>query len=67
MAMPVHANFFAAGFDDFLDDEFHQVVRAVGNGVADGVAEHDGAGAAANRRRVKTLDGVWDPCESCLP
>src|SRR6266403_2245669 len=43
VTMPVDADFFAGRIHHFVDGEFHEVERAVGRGVADSVAENDGA------------------------
>src|SRR6266478_5392421 len=56
--MPVDANFFAGGFHDFVDGEFHEVECAVGSGVADGVAKNDGACAVSNGGRIQTLHSI---------
>src|SRR5580704_3983343 len=56
--MPVDADFFTAGIDDVVDRKFDQVVRALRRGVTCRVAEHHGAGAAADRGGVEALDGV---------
>src|SRR4029077_7687921 len=42
---------------DLVDREFNQVVGALRSGVANGVAQHDGAGAAADGGGVEALDG----------
>jgi len=58
VTVPVYADFFAAGLYDFFDGEFYQVVGALRGGVADGVAEDDGAGAAADSGGIEALDRV---------
>ncbi len=52
VAMPVDANFFAGGLDDFIDYEFDEIEGAGGRGVADGVAEDGGASAGADRGAI---------------
>ncbi len=56
--MPVDANFFAGRLHHLVDDKLNEIKRAVGGGVADGVAENDGARAVSNGRRVQPLDGI---------
>ena len=58
VAVPIDANFFAAGLDDFADDKLNEVVRALGRGVADRVAEDDGVRAVLYGSGVETFDGV---------
>src|SRR5690242_14805153 len=58
VAVPVHANFFSAGPDDFADDELHEVVSTLRYTVADGVAEDDGARSVANGGGVEAFDGA---------
>ncbi len=54
VAVPVDADFFAAGLHDFIDSELDEVVGALRRGVADGIAEDDSAGAVADRGGVET-------------
>ena len=60
VAVPIDANFFAGWLHDFFDCKFHQIVGAARRGVADGVAQHDGARAGANCGGVQRdhSDGV---------
>ena len=58
VTVPVDANLFAAGFDDFIDGKFDEIVSALRSSMADGVAKDDGARAAANRGGVEALDRV---------
>ena len=51
--VPIHADFFTRGLDDFLDREFHQVVGAARSCVANRVAQDDGASAGANGGRIE--------------
>jgi len=55
--VPVDADFLAGWLHDFFDGEFHEIVRAVGSGVADGVAKDDGTGAAANSAGIEAFHG----------
>src|SRR4029077_18482722 len=57
VAVPIDADFFAAGLHNFFDGEFNQVVRALRRGVADGVAQNDRARTAADGGGVEALDG----------
>src|ERR1700688_944897 len=57
VAVPIDANFFAAGLDHFFDGEFYEVVGAGRRGVAYGIAKNDGAGAAADGGGIEPLDG----------
>ena len=66
VAVPIDADFLAAGFDDFIDGKFDQVVGALRRRVADGVAEDDGARAVADRGGVEALDGFAVGANRCL-
>ncbi len=57
MAVPVEPHLLALLLDDALD-EADDGARAVGRGVADRVADADGARARADGRRVERADGV---------
>src|SRR6267154_480262 len=58
VTVPIYADFLTAGLHDFVDGEFYQVVGALRGGVANGIAEHDGACAAADGGGVEALHGV---------
>ena len=50
VAVPIDADVFAAGFDDFVDGKFYEVVGALRVGVADGVAEARSRGRRCGSR-----------------
>ncbi len=58
VAVPVDANFFAGWFHDLVDGELHKVERTIWRGVADGVAENNGARTVSNGRGVQPLHGI---------
>src|SRR5271168_2208460 len=58
VAVPVDADFFAAGLHDIIDSEFDEVVGALGRGVSDRIAEDYGAGTVADCIGIEPLDGV---------
>src|SRR4051812_17579617 len=55
VAVPVNANLFAAGLHHFVNYETDQRSDPRGRNVPAGVADHDGARATLDGRRVKTL------------
>src|SRR5271157_51639 len=55
VAVPVHANLFARGLNDFLDHKAHQSQRAHRSGVAGGVANADGPRAAVDGGGIEAL------------
>ena len=57
MAVPIYADlFFSPGFHYFIQNKSDQGKGAGGSGVSGGVADHDGARAATDRRRIEALD-----------
>ena len=56
VTVPIHANFFAGRLHDFCDYEIHQIVGAARGGVADRVAQNDGARPGTNRGGIKVID-----------
>ena len=58
MTVPIHADFFAGRSHHLIDSELHEVERPTWRGVADRVAENDGARTVSNGRRIQPLDGI---------
>src|SRR5258708_2473714 len=57
VAVPVYTDFFAAVLHDFVDGKFYEVIRALRSGMADGVAEDNRTGSAADGGSVEALHG----------
>src|SRR2546428_14052203 len=58
MTMPTNGNFFTRRFPDYVDGELYKVKRRIRRGMANSIAEPNGARAVSNGRRVQPLHRV---------
>src|SRR5262249_141158 len=57
VAMPIDANLFTAGLNDFVNDELTQSERPLRGRVANRITQHYRPCPVTSRRRIEPLDG----------